>query len=52
MTDNFSNQNEVRLELIKKLIEENKKIDRTDNTTSINARNSNKIIKDLLDDLE
>ena len=52
MTDNFSNQNEVRLELIKKLIEENKKIERTDNTTSINTRNSNKIIKDLLDDLE
>ena len=52
MTDKFENQEEVRLELIKQLINENKKIDRSEKTDTINTRSYNKIIKDLLEELD
>lgn len=52
MTDKFDNKDEIRNELLKKLINENKKIDRSERSKTINTKTSNKIIKDLLEKLD
>ena len=52
MTDKFDNKYEIRNELLKKLINENKKIDRSERSKTINTKTSNKIIKDLLEKLD
>ena len=52
MTDKFDNEDEVRNELIEKLINENKKIDRSERSKQINTKTSNKIIKELLEKLD
>tara|TARA_B100000787_G_C16147465_1_gene274921 strand:+ start:696 stop:860 length:165 start_codon:yes stop_codon:yes gene_type:complete len=48
----YKNEDKIREDLITQLIEANKQTDRSDNTSMVNTRSSNKIIDGMLKDLD